>query len=126
MPAGSADRVTQTGTMRIRPQKPTSAPPMAPAGVRLRVVTKRRTARAPGPGYSHLRRGSGTGRARPVPLAPAPRAGHTAGMNDHEPPVGQPGPSLRAALRSALLFGLGGALGAVVVWLATRPPQPTN
>jgi hypothetical protein len=64
--------------------------------------------------------------ARPSPPAPAPRGGHTAGMNDREAPVSLPGPSLRAALRRALLFGLGGALGAAAVWLATRPPQRTN
>jgi len=59
-------------------------------------------------------------------LAAVRRAGHTAEMNDREPTVGRPCSSPRAALRSALLFGLGVALGAVAVWLATRPPQRTS
>jgi hypothetical protein len=59
-------------------------------------------------------------------VAPAAPGGHTAGMNDREPSVGPPGPSPRAALLSALLFGLGVAIGAVAVWLATRPPHKTS
>jgi hypothetical protein len=47
-------------------------------------------------------------------------------MNDRGPPAARSGPSPRAAFRGVLLFGLGVALGAAAVWLATRPPQRTS